>query len=681
MSHTPQHYCISTVAINQKPLDFAANTQRICQAICELSQQADKDKCLLPDLVVFPELCISGYGCEDAFHFTRTWQRSFTCAQEIARYAAKVLPQSVIVVGLPFYDESRGRLYNANAVLANAKIYGLVPKSILANNGVHYEPRWFYGFHSRSCTTLCKQGESFAFGLAAFSHKGVRFIIENCRDAWGPRRPAELLNQTNFDIILNPSASHFAFDKYKIRRNIVIESSRRFGVAFALTNLLGCEAGRLIYDGHMALASCGVLQHESISFSFRDFVSATFPIDISLNRLKRLSANTQKTPASNPRKLIHIDSQQKSPKIENIDMSRHYTVCKETQSPRNQQFLQAACLGLFDYLRKSGTRSFFISLSGGVDSAICAVLVQRTLAYAIQELGACAALERLGHEELLAHLTKSKNQPLNEILVQLMPRFLYTLYQSTKYSSQNSRKAAAQLSKALGACHSEVDIQEQVDSYVSVAESILEKNLGRKFDKTKDGLALQNIQARSRAPLAWLLANASNSILLSTSNRSEAAVGYCTMDGDTAGGLAPLASVEKSFLRDWLLFMQKEGDALLGPIPELSLVNQLEPSAELVANQRDELDLMPYSLLDQMVRLSVSERKGPQEILEILVTNTSFSREELGEHLKRFYDLFAKNQWKRERLAPCFHLAEESLDPRGCFRFPIFSEDSQAIFP
>ncbi len=693
MNIKSQLYCISTVSINQRPLDFEANTRRICQAIDSLAEQ--KVKSSLSDLILFPELCVSGYGCEDAFHFAHVWQHALACTQNIADYAAKTVPHSVVVVGLPFYFQ--GSLYNCSAVLANHKILGMIPKTILAGDGVHYETRWFSAFHKRSSAIISVDGNTFPFGLMAFEHRGARFIIENCRDAWGLGRPADALQDTNFDIILNPSASHFAFDKYKTRRNIVIESSRRFGVAFILTNLLGCEAGRLIYDGHMALASNGVLQYEKLSFSYQDFVTATFSIDIDSNRAKRVRLRSSSTSAfhieqlyyqnqslSSPSKqIIAIDTSKTKDKSQNGLLARSIHLSSSEDSawqkpktatqlgkdyPRKQQFLRAVCLGMFDYLRKSGNRGFVISLSGGVDSASCAVLVQRTLAYAIDELGLSVTLERLGRCDLLSHISSEKKH-LPDILTQVMPHFLYTLYQSTKYSTLNTRQAAAHLSAALAAHHAEVDIQAQVDTYVQIGQSVL----GRKLDTAKDNLTLQNIQARSRAPLAWLLANATNSILLTTSNLSEVAVGYCTMDGDTAGGLAPLAGVDKSFLREWLVFMEKQGDELLGPIPELSLVNRQEPSAELSPNQFDEVDLMPYDLLDQIISLAIGERKGPDEILQVLAAKTKISRKELDEYIRKFFDLFAKNQWKRERYAPSFHLAEESLDSRGYHRFPILS--------
>ena len=128
--------------------------------------------------------------------------------------------------------------------------------------------------------------------------------------------------------------------------------------------------------------------------------------------------------------------------------------------------------------------------------------------------------------------------------------------------------------------------------------------------------ALQNIQARVRGPSVWLLANIRNALLLATSNRSEAAVGYATMDGDTCGGLSPIAGIDKAFLRQWLRWMEREGPQGVGPLPALNAVNVQQPTAELrppSENQTDEGDLMPYDLLDAIERAAIRDKHCPLE--------------------------------------------------------------------
>src|SRR5690606_23888652 len=153
---------------------------------------------------------------------------------------------------------------------------------------------------------------------------------------------------------------------------------------------------------------------------------------------------------------------------------------------------------------------------------------------------------------------------------------LTTVYQSTRNNSPVTRAAARAVAEAISARHLELDVDELVERYVGLAEGAL----GRKLVWERDDIALQNVQARVRAPSVWLLANVSGALLLSTSNRSEAAVGYATMDGDTAGSLSPIAGVDKAFLRRFLVWLERTGPDGLGPIPALAAVNAQTPTAE-----------------------------------------------------------------------------------------------------
>jgi NAD+ synthase (glutamine-hydrolysing) len=174
-----------------------------------------------------------------------------------------------------------------------------------------------------------------------------------------------------------------------------------------------------------------------------------------------------------------------------------------------------------------------------------------------------------------------------------------------------------------------------------------------------------------------MLANLRGALLLSTSNRSEAAVGYATMDGDTCGGLSPIAGIDKAFLRRWLRWMETIGPAGLSPIPALDLVNRQTPTAELRpqgAGQTDEQDLMPYDLLDAIEGAAIRDKLVPSEVY--LVMRADFPEIEprqLAVWVERFFRLWCRNQWKRERYAPSFHVDDKNLDPKTWCRFPILS--------
>jgi NAD+ synthase (glutamine-hydrolysing) len=174
-----------------------------------------------------------------------------------------------------------------------------------------------------------------------------------------------------------------------------------------------------------------------------------------------------------------------------------------------------------------------------------------------------------------------------------------------------------------------------------------------------------------------MIANLEGALLLSTSNRSEAAVGYATMDGDTAGGLSPIAGIDKAFIRRFLRWLEKEGVTGLAPIPALAAVNEQAPTAELRPPgeaQTDEGDLMPYELLDAIERASIRDKRSPREVFQLVrVEFEQYSPKQLFGWLERFYRLFSRNQWKRERYAPSFHVDDENLDPKTWCRFPILN--------
>jgi NAD+ synthase (glutamine-hydrolysing) len=219
----------------------------------------------------------------------------------------------------------------------------------------------------------------------------------------------------------------------------------------------------------------------------------------------------------------------------------------------------------------------------------------------------------------------------------------------------------------------EWNIDAVVDRYVDTVSAAI----GRKLNWQHDDLALQNIQARARGPGAWLLANLRDALLLTTSNRSEAAVGYATMDGDTCGGLAPIAGIDKAFLLEWLKWMETTGPAGVGPLPALAVVNAMRPTAELRppgADQTDEDDLMPYRVLDAIERAAIRDKLLPIDVLQTVRTQfAEYDTKQLAQWVERFFRLWCRNQWKRERYAPSFHLDDENLDPKTWCRFPILN--------
>jgi NAD+ synthase (glutamine-hydrolysing) len=283
---------------------------------------------------------------------------------------------------------------------------------------------------------------------------------------------------------------------------------------------------------------------------------------------------------------------------------------------------------------------------------------------AFEALGADGIRERLGHIPCL---------PPDLSPTALCRMLITTAYQATENSGDTTRNAARSLAASLGVTHHELDVSVIHRTYVELIQSAL----GKPLDWARDDVALQNIQARVRSPGIWLIANLRNALLLSTSNRSEAAVGYATMDGDTSGGLCPVAGIDKAFLLQWLRWMECHGPAGVGALACLAPINCQAPTAELrppAASQTDEADLMPYPILDAIERAAIRDKRSPAEVLELMqATHPESTPEQLRIWVTRFFRLWSRNQWKRERYAPSFHLDDENLDPKTWCRWPILS--------
>ena len=631
---------IAGAALNQIPFDWENNLRTIRAAI-------EQAKAAGVELLCLPELCLTGYGCEDLFLSDWLPAEALARLQDIRPWTDGIC----VCVGLPV--RLQHRTYNTVAVLRDGQILGFAAKQFLANDGVHYEPRFFVAWPAGETTTVELSGETWLLGDLIFEHRGVKFGFEICEDAWRADdvRPACRL-RGKVDLIVNPSASHFAMSKTDVRYQLVLKASRSFHCTYLYANLLGNEAGRIIYDGEILVARNGHLLKRNQLLSFKEVDLEWVDVDFSHD----LAPAAEIVPLPVPDEYKELN--------------------------------QAMSLALFDYLRKARSRGFVLSLSGGADSCFCAVGVAEMVRLGVEELGAEEFKRRSGcfggasvavqtgeggeaaqtlqdtpgtQEDSPALPALSDNQKIVNAL-------LTCAYQGTVNSSDDTFQSAKELADSLGARFFNWTIDDEVAGYVGKISGAL----GRELAWDTDDLALQNIQARVRAPGIWLLANVQNCLLLTTSNRSEASVGYCTMDGDTAGSISPIAGVDKAFVKQWLRWAETE----LG-YGALRHVNALQPTAELrpLANQQtDERDLMPYPLLNRIERLAFYERLAPAAVLAQLVAETpGTDAEQLRVYVRRFYTLWSRNQWKRERYAPSFHLDDYNVDPRSWLRFPILS--------
>ncbi|WP_166819800.1 NAD(+) synthase [Thalassoroseus pseudoceratinae] len=659
---------VAAAALNQTPLDWQNNAQNIADVLAQARSENVGALCL-------PELCITGYGCEDAFHSTGVWQTAWDVLQEL-------LPETrgmVVGLGLPIFHQDA--VFNAVAVACDGKLQGFVAKQYLAGDGIHYEPRWFKAWPAEVVTRLHRGLDDYQIGDLTFqfrSQSGKTFSLgfEICEDAWVANRPGSRLAGSGVDVILNPSASHFAFGKNEVRKRFVLEGSRAFGVTYVYANLLGNESGRAIYDGGTMIATNGRMLTVGSRFRYHNVQLASAVVDVDLTRMNQARVVSFKPDLElEPHSRISVPFE--FPTVDDDDLREvsdtafnpaakepEFNAWETGAHVKEEEFTRAIALALFDYMRKSRSRGFVVSLSGGADSAACAMLVALMVEFAVRDLGAD------GFAETLSFIPELKDCPTVRDCVQ---RLLTTAYQGTANSGDVTRNAARKVAETIGATHYEFDVENIAAAY----RETISDAIGRPLTWEQDDITLQNIQARVRAPSVWMLANLNNALLLATSNRSEAAVGYATMDGDTSGGLSPIAGIDKAFLRRWLSWLETVGPHAGRAVPELELITRQAPTAELrpqSAGQTDEDDLMPYPLLDAIERAAIRDKQMPVEVLRYMQAEfPQFERQQLVEWIRRFFRLWSRNQWKRERYAPSFHVDDKNLDPKTWCRFPILS--------
>ena len=349
---------VAAASLNTIPLNWNHNFSAILEAI-EQARANDVE------ILCLPELCITGYSCEDAFSSPELLQKALKKVIELAPHTLGM----VVCVGLPV--SLNKSILNCACVLADGRIIGIVPKKNLAGDGVHYEPRWFKPSRDGVYTVFRQSGLEVPLGDLVFDFLGVRLGFEICEDAWSIQRPGNQLAKRGVDIIMNPSASHFSFGKAEVRKRFVMEASRAFGSVYLYSNLNGCESGRVIFDGGALIASEGKVRALGPRFSFDRSNLSICSVDIEYNRslISRVSSLTENLDD----KLVVFDS--------------HYFrgEAVESESPQllpaleyAEEFSHILALGLRDWLERK-KRTCLVLPEGSSDLAHQCMLKLSTL--------------------------------------------------------------------------------------------------------------------------------------------------------------------------------------------------------------------------------------------------------------------------------------------------------------
>jgi len=559
------HTRIALAQVNPTVGDFAGNGARIRQA-------TERARAAGANLVVFPELCLSGYPPRDFLDLPEFVDRSRTLLAELAA-PAEWSKGMALALGFPEAAEGAPPpgLYNAVALISAGRVRAVGRKSLLPTYDVFDETRYFLP-SERSITAPAGEGIPVTLGLSV------------CEDVWNDKRfwvrpryardPIADLVASGASLVVNLSASPYAIGKPALRERMLSASARTHGTPIAYVNQVGGNDALVFDGGSLLLAIDGTVLARAPLFEEVLLVG-----DLETGRAEVLALGV---PAPAP--------------------------AQEPQDPVADEVFRALLLGVRDYARKCGFRAAVVGLSGGIDSA----------------LTACVAAAALGADQVLGVAMPSR------------------------YSSDHSREDAAALAQNLGIRFREIPIEPMHAAFMAQLEQTTGRALG--------DLAEQNVQARIRGQILMALSNDTGGLVLSTGNKSELAVGYCTLYGDMAGGLAVIGDLPKTLVyRVARAANARAGRAL---VPERTFTKP--PSAELKPGQVDEDSLPPYEVLDDILQGYLEER---------LPIDAIVARGHDPDTVRRVLRMVVASEYKRRQAAPVLKVSEKAFGEGR--RFPI----------
>ncbi|MBI5091011.1 MAG: NAD(+) synthase [Candidatus Hydrogenedentes bacterium] len=619
---------IGVGAVSVKVGDFTGNSARLTALI-------DDARARGVHLLVTPELCVSGYSLEDRVFWPEIAHQSWSALLRIAEACAGIS----VFIGLPVRLDSM--MYNATALVHDREVRGLILKRFLPTYSIFYEGRnW----------TAWEKGVTEYHGVPAgdlvFRLPYGMVSAEICEDMWSPNSPAHARVLAGAEIICNGSASPFTPRKNEQRKRLVQGAAGGLACVYAYSNLLGCDNSRLVFDGGGIVATPDGIVCEGPLLAKTPWTLSSGVVDLDDVSRVRVENTTWRLQASRrdgvgDTQIVEVPGKfEPAPLADFVAQMPKSFFFVEARAPHNEadayldELFDALTLGLRDYFEKVGAfQRFLVALSGGRDSALCLLLA--------------------------VHAAKALNHGANA--KKFADRIRAVYLPNKVFSSSGTENAARSLAEELGVPFQVVSIAEEAEIALGKAAE-----LAGGLDKVTP-LARQNLQARVRGAMMLNWANSAGGLLLVTSNLSEAAVGYTTTGGDNQGGYSPIANVPKSLISHLLAYIAKRDG-----VKSLQRVLDIPPSAELAPDQRDEADLMPYIVLDDLLYLYGRRRLSLADCWRVLCHRyTDQTPEQLRDWTGRFGKLFSYNQWKREQLPVTMKVMDLDLDPKTGFRFPV----------
>lgn len=627
----------AAVTPSVKVADVDYNTAEIISKMHEAAAEGAK-------IIVFPELCISGYSCRDIFYNDLLLDK---CSEALLKIAADTdRIDAIVFVGLPV--RVSGKLYNAAAALSRGRILGLVPKLNIPNYGEFYETRQFeQGFIYP--IDLMIDGHEVPFGAGLMfccrSMPLLKIGVEICEDLWVPAPPSTRLALAGAFVTANLSASNEITGKSLYRRELVAGQSARTYSAYIYANASWEESTQdVVFAGHNIIAEAGTVLAESSLFSTGITVTE---LDLNLLSSRRAHMSTFPSAVNDtdggfvPEEIYFDLEQSETGLTRYIDPHPFVPSDSARRARRCEEILDIQTYGLMKRIRHTGAKAAVIGISGGLDSTLALVAAVR----AFDKLG----LSREG------------------IIGVTMPGFGTT---------DRTYDNAVSLIKELGISFREINISESVRLHF--------KEIGH--DESVHDTTYENCQARMRTMLLMDIANQAGGMVVGTGDMSELALGWATYNGDHMSMYGVNAGVPKTLVRYLVRYYAdscgsgKVRDILYDVLDTPVSPELLPPQSDGSIAQRTEDLVGPYELHDFFLYHFMRNNSSPKRILRLAehAFGDSYDRATLLKWEKNFFRRFFSQQFKRSCLPDGPKVGTVCLSPRGDLR--MASDTSSALW-
>lgn len=614
---------VAAITPHIRVADPIYNAERICECIDEAEENKAK-------IVVFPELCITGYTCGDLFLQERLLEEAKRALLIIAEHTDGV--DALIFVGMPL--ERENRLYNVAAVINCGEIMGFVPKTYIPAYGEFYEARHF-SKGNKQPVMIDFDGQEIPFGtnllFTSDAIEGLCVACEICEDIWAAETPSTAHAIAGANVIVNLSASNETVGKDEYRQMLVKSTSARLicGYIYACAGE-GESTQDLVFGGHNMIAENGLVLAEVQKFTCESIYS-----ELDIHRLRSERRRINSYAPVNEREYMLVPFaivREETALTRNFEKQPFVPADKEMRQVRCEKILSIQSFGLKKRLSHTHTKTAVVGISGGLDSTLALLVTVR----AFDLLG----LERKG------------------IKAVTMPCFGTT---------DRTYDNACRLSEILGAELIEVDIKEAVKVHF--------KDIGQ--EESSHDVTYENSQARERTQVLMDIANKTGGMVIGTGDMSELALGWATYNGDHMSMYGVNAGVPKTLVRHLVQFyadtcQDERLTAVLKDVLDTPVSPELLPPKDGGISQKTEELVGPYELHDFFLYYMLRCSFAPVKVFRLAVYAFAgdYDIETIYRWLKIFYQRFFSQQFKRSCLPDGPKVGSVAVSPRGDLRMP-----------